>query len=69
MAPGKMPRRLGGTRSRSAVNDTHAMLMTMVTAIAAGSLLIIVARRLNVPAIVALLLGGILLGPETLGLA
>jgi len=39
------------------------MLMTVVIAMAAGCVLIVLARRLNVPSIVLLLLAGIVLGP------
>jgi len=45
---------------------THAMLITMVAAISAGVLLITLSRRINISAIVLLLLGGIGLGPEGL---
>ena len=41
---------------------THEMLMTMVTAISSGILLIVLSRRLNISAIVLLLLGGVLGG-------
>jgi NhaP-type Na+/H+ or K+/H+ antiporter/mannitol/fructose-specific phosphotransferase system IIA component (Ntr-type) len=44
------------------------MFQTVFVAIAAGSLLLIVARRVNLPAIVLLLVGGVLLGPQVLGL-
>jgi len=50
-----------------AADSPHAMLLTMATAIAAGSLLTVAARRFAVPAIVLLLLGGMLLGPEIWG--
>jgi NhaP-type Na+/H+ or K+/H+ antiporter/mannitol/fructose-specific phosphotransferase system IIA component (Ntr-type) len=43
------------------------MLMTMTTAIATGVILIVLSRRLKLPAIVLLLLGGIVMGPEMLG--
>jgi NhaP-type Na+/H+ or K+/H+ antiporter/mannitol/fructose-specific phosphotransferase system IIA component (Ntr-type) len=43
------------------------MLRTMVTAIAGGVFLIVLARRLGIPSIVALLAGGVLLGPEVWG--
>ncbi|MEM7227980.1 MAG: cation:proton antiporter [Planctomycetota bacterium] len=46
----------------------HDMLAAMVFAIFGGILLIIIARRLNLPAIVLLLAGGVILGPEVLGL-
>ena len=45
-------------------DNIHAMVMTMCTAIAAGTFLIVIARRLNIPAIVLLLIGGVLLGPD-----
>jgi NhaP-type Na+/H+ or K+/H+ antiporter/mannitol/fructose-specific phosphotransferase system IIA component (Ntr-type) len=47
---------------------THGMLMTLVMAISAGILLIVLSRRLNISAIVLLLLGGVLLGPEGMGI-
>lgn len=47
---------------------THDMLMTLVTAISAGIVLIVLSRRLNISAIVLLLLGGVLLGPEGIGI-
>lgn len=47
----------------------HEMLLTVVTAISAGIFLIVLARRINMPAIVLLLIGGIGLGPEGLGFA
>lgn len=47
---------------------THGMLMTLVTAISAGIVLIVLSRRWNISAIVLLLLGGIVLGPEGLGI-
>ena len=43
---------------------SHMQLMTMVTAISAGVFLIVLARRLHIPAIVVLLAGGVLLGPS-----
>lgn len=48
--------------------DTPSMLKTMVAAIGGGALLMILASRLRMPAIVLLLLGGVLLGPEGLGI-
>lgn len=50
-----------------AVQDTHEMLMTVVAAVAFGALLLVVARRLHLPAIVVLLVGGVALGPAVLG--
>ena len=47
---------------------THGMLMTVVTAISSGVLLIVLSRRLNISAIVLLLLGGFVLGPEGLNI-
>lgn len=43
------------------------MLVTVSTAIAFGVFLIVLARRTGLPAIVLLLAGGVLLGPEVLG--
>jgi NhaP-type Na+/H+ or K+/H+ antiporter/mannitol/fructose-specific phosphotransferase system IIA component (Ntr-type) len=48
-------------------NGRETMLITMCVAIGAGVGLFAVARRLGLPAIVLLLLGGILLGPYGLG--
>ena len=42
----------------------HTILVTLVTAISAGVFLIALARRLDLPAIVLLLLGGVALGSE-----
>lgn len=44
----------------------HA-LTSLVTAISAGTFLMAIAQRIGVPAIVLLLTGGVLLGPEVLG--
>ena len=49
-------------------HHSHEMLVTMVTAISVGVLLIAIARQIKVTAIVLLLLGGILLGPNFLGI-
>lgn len=46
---------------------THDMLITMVTAISVGVLLLVVSRRFNIPGIVLLLLCGFLLGPRVAG--
>ena len=46
---------------------SHAVLITIAVAVAAGAMLMVVARRLQTSAIVVLLLGGIVLGPEMLG--
>ena len=43
------------------------VLRTIVAAIAGGVFLVVLARRLSVPAIVLLLLGGVLLGPQIAG--
>jgi NhaP-type Na+/H+ or K+/H+ antiporter/mannitol/fructose-specific phosphotransferase system IIA component (Ntr-type) len=51
----------------AASGNTHTMLLTMVAAISAGVMLIVVARRLGVPAIVLLLVGGAALGPSVWG--
>ncbi|MFT7580305.1 MAG: NhaP-type Na+/H+ or K+/H+ antiporter/mannitol [Myxococcota bacterium] len=45
----------------------HATL-TLVIALAAGTLLIMLADRLRMPSIVLLMVGGVLLGPEVIGL-
>ena len=47
--------------------SSHVILVTVVAAISGGVLLTVVARRLGLPVIVALLLGGWFLGPEGLG--
>lgn len=44
------------------------MLMTIAWAISAGVLVVIVARKLNLPAIVILLAGGVVMGPAVLNL-
>jgi NhaP-type Na+/H+ or K+/H+ antiporter len=49
------------------VTDTHHALLALAFALAFGTLLIVVARRLRLPTIVLLLAGGIGLGPEGLG--
>jgi len=46
-----------------AEDPSHDMLMTIVTALAAGVMLIVIARKFGIPAIVLLLLGGVALGP------
>ena len=46
----------------------HDMLMTVVMAISIGVLLSSVARRMGIPAIVLLLAGGVVAGPEVMGL-
>ena len=52
----------------AAGDAAHTMLLTMVTALAAGVFLIVIARRLAIPGIVLLLAGGVLLGPSGLGI-
>jgi NhaP-type Na+/H+ or K+/H+ antiporter/mannitol/fructose-specific phosphotransferase system IIA component (Ntr-type) len=52
----------------AADGGSHEMLLTMVTAISAGVLLITIARRLRLPGLVMLLAGGVVLGPTGLGL-
>ena len=49
-------------------DPAHAMMLTMTTAVAAGAMLVVIARRLSLPAIVLLLLGGVALGPTGMGL-
>ncbi len=48
--------------------SVHAMMTTMVVAISAGVMLIVFAQRFNLPAIVLLLAGGVVLGPMGFGL-
>jgi len=48
--------------------STHAMLMTIVLALALGVILLAVGRRTGVPGIVLLLVGGFALGPQGAGL-
>ena len=48
--------------------DERALLISLTAAIAGGLGLIILARRTHLPAIVLLLLGGVLAGPEGIGL-
>ena len=47
--------------------ETHQVLLTLIWAICGGVGLMILGRKLGVPAIVLLLAGGVLLGPESLG--
>lgn len=47
--------------------ETYDMLITLAVAVFAGVALIVIARRIFIPAIVLLLVGGIALGPEFLG--
>ncbi|MDP0500420.1 MAG: cation:proton antiporter [Verrucomicrobiota bacterium JB022] len=47
---------------------SHTMMLTLSTAIAAGGLLMALAKRLRLPGIVLLLYGGITLGPEGWGI-
>jgi len=47
---------------------SHTMLITMAVAMSMGVFLTVIARRINVSAIVLLLIGGVALGPEALGL-
>ncbi len=51
----------------AAADAPHQMLMTISVAIAAGVMLIVLARRLNLPGLVLLLAGGMVLGPGVLG--
>ena len=51
-----------------AVTNGDLMLQTMVAAFAAGIMLIVVSRRVQLPAIVLLLLGGYACGPQILGI-
>ena len=48
--------------------DTHAALWALCLAVGAGCLLTVLSRRLHLPTIVLLLLGGFILGPEGLDL-
>lgn len=52
----------------AATNGSHGFLVNLCLAIAAGTFLVGLARRLKLPTIVLLLLGGVLLGPEGVGL-
>jgi len=47
---------------------THHILVSCVTAISIGVMLLILSRRFNIPGIVLLLLGGFALGPNGIGL-
>lgn len=47
---------------------SHDAMRTLVVAIAAGIFLIVIARQFSLPGIVLLLLGGVALGPEWLGI-
>lgn len=46
----------------------HALLESLATAVAAGIFLTVLSRRLGLPAIILLLAGGVVLGPEGIGL-
>ncbi|MBT8485005.1 MAG: PTS transporter subunit EIIA [Phycisphaerales bacterium] len=62
-----MPELLGSISAAVASHERNTMLITVVGAIAAGAILIVLSHRLRVPAIVLLLLGGIGLGPAGVG--
>lgn len=47
---------------------SHEAMRSLVVAVAAGTFLIVIARRLSLPGIVLLLLGGVALGPEGIGM-
>lgn len=49
-------------------DHTHGVIMTLATALFFGGLLTILARKLAMPAIILLLAGGVILGPEVTGL-
>ena len=44
-----------------------SVVSTLALSVAAGAILMVLAKRLNIPGIVLLLLGGVFLGPEVLG--
>lgn len=48
--------------------DPHAVTITLCAATAAGAILFALADKLQVPSIALLLLGGVLLGPQVLGI-
>ena len=48
-------------------DPVHGMLITISAAIAVGAMLIVIARRVHLPAVVLLLGGGVLLGPAVWG--
>jgi NhaP-type Na+/H+ or K+/H+ antiporter/mannitol/fructose-specific phosphotransferase system IIA component (Ntr-type) len=48
-------------------SDVHGMVITVATAITVGVMLMVVARRTRLPAIVLLLAGGVLIGPAVWG--
>ena len=50
------------------MTETHSMLVTMGTAIAAGIAIVTLSRRLNLSGVVLLLVGGLALGPTGLGI-
>ena len=50
------------------MDHSHVILISLCTAIAAGTFVTVLARPLKVPAIIPLLASGILLGPEFLGI-
>ena len=43
------------------------VVSTLALSIAAGGILMVLAKKLNLPGIVLLLFGGVILGPEMLG--
>jgi NhaP-type Na+/H+ or K+/H+ antiporter/mannitol/fructose-specific phosphotransferase system IIA component (Ntr-type) len=49
-------------------DPAYARMITLILAVFAGVLFFIISRRLKIPAIVLLLAGGVLLGPEFIGL-
>ncbi|MHC4991771.1 MAG: cation:proton antiporter, partial [Planctomycetota bacterium] len=55
-----------GHLTLAAGDASHAMLITAVVAVSGGTFLLIAARLLHLPAIVLLLLGGVMFGPELL---
>ena len=50
-----------------AIANSHGALWALCLAVGAGCLLTVLSRRLHLPTIVLLLLGGFALGPEGLG--
>ena len=48
-------------------HHTDTLLLTIISAIVIGVYLFVIANRLKIPAIVPLLFGGVIVGPEVLG--
>lgn len=58
----------GGLPILAAMGESRALILTLSLAVTAGGLLMVFSRRARMPAIVLLLIGGVGLGPEGVGL-